>query len=505
MDYSLCILSVVTFIERRVRIGMDQQLLEKVTGFSYRHLREVFRERTKMTLARYALSRRVAHAAFDMAHTEKSLTDIAGEYGFDTYDTFSRAFRRETGVAPSLFRKANIQVGRKRLAAGAYGPAIWMDGLKPPANSDSEVETMTKDMEKTADSCILYGVPKVEYTYEECTPFPSCLKACLNYMGQQADYSSLMAVSGAAFRLRWNVDRWDGGNVDIQYVYDNPMEAFRRSFQAVGRKVRMLERKESSKEQFKAFIREELDRGRPVIALGIIGPPEACILTGYQDSGETLLGWNFFQGNPEFDQERETHECGYFITRTWWENGCTKLLMAIGEEAGETAHIRELLENAVDVLTKERITICDPVTSEKRIYAGGQAAYDAWAGAIGNDREFPENAVLPILFERTMCQTDAQVMVGEGRSHAACWIQKIGEKHPEINDLCQKAAQQFRDAADCAMEMYKVKGGFEQNEQNIRTLARPEVRKQIVALIKKAKHHDQMACEHIMAMLERIS
>lgn len=364
---------------------------------------------------------------------------------------------------------------------------------------------MTKDMEKTAGSCILYGVPKVEYTYEECTPFPSCLKACLNYMGQQADYSGLMAVSGAAFRLRWNMDRWDGGNVDIQYVYEDPLEAFRRSFQAVGRKVRLLERKGSNKEQFKAFIRDEIDHGRPVIALGIIGPPEACILTGYLDSGETLLGWNFFQGNPEFDRERETHECGYFITHTWWENGCTKLLMAIGEEAGETASTRELLENAVEVLSKERITICDPGTSEKRVYAGGQAAYDAWAGAIGNDREFPENAVLPILFERTMCQTDAQVMVGEGRSHAACWIQKMGEKHPEINDLCQKAAHQFREAAGCAMEMYKVKGGFEQNEQNIRTLARPEVRKQIAALIKKAKHHDQMACEHILHMLERIS
>ena len=505
MDYSLCILSVVTFIERRVRNGIDTQLLEKVTGFSYRHLREVFRERTKMTLARYTLSRRVAHAAFDMAHTEKSLTDIAGEYGFDTYDTFSRAFRRETGVVPSLFRKANIHVGRKRLAAGAYGPAILANGLIPSANCDTEAETMTKDMEKTAGSCILYGVPKVEYTYEECTPFPSCLKACLNYMGQQADYSGLMAVSGAAFRLRWNMDRWDGGNVDIQYVYEDPLEAFRRSFQAVGRKVRMLERKGSNKEQFKAFIRDEIDHGRPVIALGIIGPPEACILTGYLDSGETLLGWNFFQGNPEFDRERETHECGYFITRTWWENGCTKLLMAIGEEAGETASTRELLENAVEVLTKERIAICDPGTSEKRVYAGGQAAYDAWAGAIGNDREFPENAVLPILFERTMCQTDAQVMVGEGRSHAACWIQKLGEKHPEINDLCQKAAQQFREAAGCAIEMYKVKGGFEQNEQNIRALARPEVRKQIVALIKKAKHHDQMACEHILHMLERIS
>ncbi len=505
MDYSLCILSVVTFIEKRVRDGKDHQLLERVTGFSYRHLREVFKDRTRMTLGRYDLQRRVAHAAFDIKHTEKSLTEIACEYGFDTYDTFSRAFRRETGVVPSLFRRAGIPVGRKKLAAGAYGPAILAEGLKPPAKSDTEAEKMTKDNERSSGSCILYGVPKVEYTYEECTPFPSCLKSCLNYMGQHADYSSLMAASGAAFRLRWNVDRWDGGNVDIQNVYDDPLEAFRRSFQAVGRKVRMLARNGSSKEQFMAFIRDEIDRGRPVIALGIIGPPEACILTGYDNNGETLLGWNFFQGNPEFDPERETHECGYFITHAWWENECTSLLMAIGEEAGEPASIKEMLANAAEVLTKERIIITDPGSLEKRVFAGGQAAYDAWADAIGNDRDFSENAVLPLLFERTMCQTDAQVMVGEGRSHAACWISQMGERHPDIRDLCLKAAQQFREAAGCAMEMYKVKGGFEQNEQNIRNLAKPEVRKQIVTLIKKAKQYDQMACVHILAMLEKLA
>ncbi len=504
MDYSLCIAAVVTFIERRVRDGLDLQLLERATGFSYRHLREVFRECTRMTLGRYELSRRVAHAAFDIKHTEKNLTDIAGEYGFDAYDTFSRVFRRETGVVPSLFRKADIPVGRKKLAAGTYGPAILPDGLKWPASCDTEAEKMMKDMEKAAGSCILYGVPKVEYSYEECTPFPSCLKACLNYMGQQADYSSLMAASGAAFRLRWNVDRWDGGNVDIRNIYGDPLEAFRRSFQAVGRKVRMLAREGSGKEQFMAFIREEIGRGRPVIALGIIGPPEACILTGYADHGETLLGWNFFQGNPEYDRERETHECGYFIAHAWWENECTSLLMAIDEEAGEPASIKELLENAMEVLTKERIAVYDPGTSEKCIYAGGQAAYDAWADAIGNDREFPENAVLPLLFERAMCQTDAQVMVGEGRYHAACWLQKMGEKHPEIKELCLKTAQQFQEAAGCMMEMYKVKGGFEQNEQNIRTLAQPEVRKQIVALIKKAKQHEHMACEHILTMLEKV-
>lgn len=500
MDHSLCILSLVGLIEERVRDGVDAKALEQATGFSYRHLRQMFKDRTRMTLGKYELSRRLAHAAFDMAHTEKRLTDIAGEYGFDAYDSFTRAFRRETGMAPSLFRKENRPVGRKRLAAGAFGPAI-LPGSGLLAGAMTEAEQMEKEIEKAAESCILYGVPKVEYSYEMCTPFPACLRACLNYMGQQADYASLMAVSGAAFRLRWNLEKWDGGNVDIQYIYEDPLEAFRRSFRSVGRQVRFLKRENSSKKEFKAFLREEIGKGRPVIALGIIGPPEACILTGYMDGGEALLGWNFFQGNPEYDREREQHECGYFITRSWWENECTTLLMAIGEEAGEPAPLKAVLANALDVLTRERLSVADGAGG-KNIVAGGQAAYDAWARAIGDEREFPENAVLPLLFERAMCQTDAQVMVGEGRSYAACWLEKAGQNHPAIAGLCEKAAAEFRLAAQCALKMYEAKGGFEQNGQNVRALARPEVRRQIVALILKAKQHEAASSGYIQKMLE---
>lgn len=86
-----------------------------------------------------------------------------------------------------------------------------------------------KSVKKSDSSCVLYGVPKVQYSFGECTPFPSVLKACLSYMGQEIAYHYVMAASGAAFRLRWNTSFWDGGNVDIMNIYENPYEAFERS------------------------------------------------------------------------------------------------------------------------------------------------------------------------------------------------------------------------------------------------------------------------------------
>jgi hypothetical protein len=82
----------------------------------------------------------------------------------------------------------------------------------------------------------------------------------------------------------WNTTRWDGGNVDLFNLYANPLEAYQRAFAAAGRSSRILERTpETKQEEFIEFITAEVDQGRPVIALGIIGPPRGlyhCGLSG---------------------------------------------------------------------------------------------------------------------------------------------------------------------------------------------------------------------------------
>lgn len=504
MDYFLFIWSVSTYVEKRMKEDISYDELEKEIGFSYRHIREVFKDCTKVSLARYIVSRRISNAAFEIVHTNRDLIHIAGEYGFDGYDAFTRAFKRETGVTPSEFRKGKFLVGRARLVAGAYAPFILKENNQLLQSLKTEVDVCMKNVVKTSDSCILYGVPKVEYTYEECTPFPSCLKACLNYMGQKIDYAYLMAASGAAFRLRWNTKCWDGGNVDIQCIYENRLEAFIRSFKAAGRSYKLLERENSDKEAFKAFIKAEIDEGRPVIALGIIGPPEACIVTGYTDSGNTLLGWNFFQTNPEFAGDSSIHETGYFICNNWWENKNTCMLMSIGEEIVSSTSLKDLLSNAIQVLSKEQILHKVAYTNETQEYAGGKAAYTTWAKAIGNDSEFPENAILPLLFERIMCQNDAQVMVGEGRSYAACFMEWIGNTNAQVSEYCTQAAKHFRLAAECAFKMNEPKGGFEQNEATTRKFAKSSVRRQIVPLILEAGQNDEKACELIVKIVEML-
>ncbi len=500
MEYFSFIWSTATYIETRMKEEIEYPQLEKAVGFSYRHIRETFKDVTGVTLSRYILSRRVANSAFDIMHTNKSLTQIAMDYMFDSYDTFTRAFKRCTSHLPSDFRgqPCELKVGRRRILTGVFGPMIL------DLSQISEVDSMMNNTVKTKDSCILYGVPKVAYSFEGCTPFCVSMTACLNYMGQQVDYAYIMAITGAAFRLRWNLYGWDGGNVDIMNIYEDKFEAFRRAFAAAGRRYQLLQREKSSKEDFIMFIKAEIDEGRPVIAFGIIGPPEACLVTGYRENGRILLGWNCFQENQEFAKGVTIEENGYYATDSWWENECTIALISVGEKQEALASHKEILENAIDILTKEQVTYYEEEGKPRAAYAGGQRAYDLWAGSIGDDKEFPEGAIIPLLYERIVCQNDAAMMLGEGRYYGAAYLEQVGREIEDVSKECSLAAQYFRRAAELGPRMSEIIGGFMQSEENIRNFANPAIRKQLVTLIQQAKEFEAEAGKVLRDIVEKL-
>ncbi len=503
MEYYCLLQSAVSYIECRVRSEIDFGALSRSFGVSEPHFRAVFSSCMGVSPGRYALSRRVAHAAFEIAHTDRKLSDIALDYGFDSPDTFTRAFRRETGMTPSSFRMRRVPVGRVRLAAGAYGPGLRKAGNVPVVPSITEDIMAKARIERDDNGCVLYGVQKVEYQSEEYTPFPAALRSCLNYLGQDVRYAYLMAATGAAFRLRWNPSSWDAGNVDIMNVFADPEEAFVRGFRAVGRSFTFLRRDAgATKADFIKFIRAEIDAGRPVIALGIIGPPEACIIAGYRAGGDTLLGWNFFQEIPEFGGGGVTDESGYFVTDSWWENPSTRMLMSIGEDQAELPEASEILKTGLSLLGRDNIV--HPNGCEHR---GGQAAYRAWAAALADDAAFPPGMPLPQLFERLMCVIDALTMVHEGRGCAATWMRELatafdGAGKTALAATARKAAGFFDGERALVDEITSLPGYREPGEARALALSEPAFRKEVVARIARAGELDRAAAGAIRDLLE---
>lgn len=78
--------------------------------------------------------------------------------------------------------------------------------------------------------------------------------------------------------------------------------------------------------------------------------------------------------------------------------------------------------------------------------------------------------MLPLLFERLMCQCDAMCMIGEDRSYAARFMEWVAGQEGKAEGKRLEAAGHFRREAQTARRM---------GEAQARKLAEPGVRKEI--------------------------
>jgi len=130
LGYFFVVWSVITYVEKRVKTKIEYANLEKDIGFSIAHIRDVFVKQTGQSLSAYIMERKISNAAFEISHTKATLTSIFEKYGFKNPDTFTRAFKRVTGLTPSAFRKKKISVGRIKLCAGVYGVGFTPNEIK---------------------------------------------------------------------------------------------------------------------------------------------------------------------------------------------------------------------------------------------------------------------------------------------------------------------------------------------------------------------------------------
>ena len=154
----------------------------------------------------------------------------------------------------------------------------------------------------------------------------------------------MLGVTGAAFYLSWG-QGWQMDNVEIMYMSDDPGAPSRRAFEAIGYAQEYIDNRAKGEAYTRERIIESLrDKARPVIAYGIIGPPEACIVTGYDEGGDVLMGWNFFQGDPNSNAGVTFEPTGQFRKRDWFQD--LQGLHIIGEKGEKPSFNADLSRRA---------------------------------------------------------------------------------------------------------------------------------------------------------------
>ena len=238
-----------------------------------------------------------------------------------------------------------------------------------------------------------------------------------------------------------------------------------------------------------------------MLAFGPIGPPEAALITGYDDGGDVLVGWNFFQNIPDFNAGVEFEPSGEFRKRDWFNYPPGFSFITIGDKKQERPMLKETYRRALEWMLQVART---PVTFGDR--HNGLAAYTAWSEHLLRDEDFPaeDEAVLQ---QRHQVHNDAVGSVAEARWYGSQFLIGMTESGDElvhrdaIEDLYHAAAL-YAGEHGLMWQLWDLAGG-NGNPDAWRRFADPAVRRQMVPIIRRARDNDARAAEHIERVLDR--
>ena len=100
--------SAVAYISEHFRYPLSLNDLAQHAAVSPFYFTRVFRQETGYTPHQYIINTRIANAKFLLRTTEDSVKDIAIQTGWNSESTFCSAFRKGTGLTPSVYRKNRL-------------------------------------------------------------------------------------------------------------------------------------------------------------------------------------------------------------------------------------------------------------------------------------------------------------------------------------------------------------------------------------------------------------
>ena len=106
-DYYERIVRTLVYIQRHLDEELELENLASVAAFSRFHFHRVFHGLTGESVKEHVRRLRLERAAQALKHSDAAITDIAFAAGFDTHESFTRAFGTMFNVSPSGFRAAH--------------------------------------------------------------------------------------------------------------------------------------------------------------------------------------------------------------------------------------------------------------------------------------------------------------------------------------------------------------------------------------------------------------
>lgn len=399
----------INFIEKNLFNDINVDIITKEINYSTSSFQSLFSAITGYSVGEYIRFRRLSCSMDEILGKNAHVTDMAFKCGYENVESFSRAFKRLFGINPSSVSNSNL-VSQK------FNPIQIDIMLKGGFNMTRNIipNLMTVDWSDT-------------YRQNE---FVNSVVSALNALGENLTYDYVCAVSGSAFRTSFSMPSlmdWNHGNY---HVINTPI-IIEHTFKMLGYTV--THRIRDDYEADKKAIKDSIDKGIPVISLeGVINCSDACIISGYDNDGDVLLGYNPFM-YVEDDHNEAHDDTGYFRKSNWYDGYCEDYSMVRFLIIGEKYEKPSKEEIFAETLKLIKHLIVDETLAEW--HYNGISAHKAFAYALQN-YEWKDN-FKPYL--NCMCNEKQYL----DRRYAVKFFYDnnrpdLAKIHEQITELCEK-------------------------------------------------------------------
>ena len=110
MEWTNAIQSAINFMEQHITENISAEDVANHVHISSFYFQKGFRMLCGFSVIEYIRNRRLALAGGDLATTDIKIIDIAMKYGYDSPDSFTKAFTRFHGVSPTMVRKEDVMI-----------------------------------------------------------------------------------------------------------------------------------------------------------------------------------------------------------------------------------------------------------------------------------------------------------------------------------------------------------------------------------------------------------
>lgn len=110
MEWLIRMKEALDYMESNMEETLSIEEVAKIAYSSPFHFQRMFNMLTGVSVSDYIRRRRLTLAAQELAISKVKVLDVALKYGYDSPESFAKAFRKAHGIAPSTAREPGIQL-----------------------------------------------------------------------------------------------------------------------------------------------------------------------------------------------------------------------------------------------------------------------------------------------------------------------------------------------------------------------------------------------------------